>query len=270
MPKLKNYIEHFSSVSQMCDVLKNRPTNAVFASKSPLVKNSTRLRENFHGVKTYSEALDLARNGWSTELENFSTGLSHYENKPRQRATLSPVGYAPHIPNYLQGRPDNMFYTHNVNERVKHIDVVIDVSVAYYVKTHQSMQAAKKIFNAVIALENAGHSVTISCCIDSCVRINNNTQQHLTAVVKLKSDNQKIRPQNLLFPLVHPAMPRVLGFTFLETAPVGISKKFSDAYGTVSTGRETQKILGVPVVKMQNVISRDLTSDDIVEMICKN
>ena len=148
----------------------------------------------------------------------------------RRRVVTSPIGYAPHVPNAIVGRPDSMIKTIMQQEKTKVLEVVVCRSVTAGTTTQEIRKFAAEIVKAISAIEAAGIRVSLIWCASSTVS-DKHKGQLAQCFVELKSQSEKINPSRIYFALGHPAAHRRIAFRWLETCPSVKSKKFADGYG---------------------------------------
>ena len=74
----------------------------------------------------------------------------------------SPVGFVPNIPNYLSGRPDNMFSVKTQTYKsCKVLNVCVNSAVAYSVETKDIISFNQKLLNVVYTLEKRGYRLNL-------------------------------------------------------------------------------------------------------------
>ena len=229
---MKNAIEFFPNLNALLTANASRALNKAFKDW-PLSLSSKREsagQTEFTGTASYAEAERLCREGWFEKLDNFKEACSiRPADQLRRRVVTSPIGYAPHVPNAIMGRPDSMIKTIMLKEKARAVNVVVNTTINGNYNTSCIRKYAAEIVKAISAIEAAGTRVSLTLCAVSVVSQNNG--QLAQCFVTLKQASEKINPARIYFPLVHPSMLRRIGLRWLETCPAVISKKFPGRYG---------------------------------------
>ena len=144
-----------------------------------------------------------------------------------------PVGYAPHVPNAIAGRPYSMIYQKRIVEQQPSINIFVNFKASAKFTKEQIEQTAINIF-----------SVLQDTKINLCVGVTSHTRKSKRAkeatsrvmlVVKLSNESM---PQKF-FATAHPSMLRRLYFRWLETVPGLKHKKYIENYGYVGNFSQT-------------------------------
>lgn len=263
MPALQDYVEHFSNLNQLIHELEKREINNVFTDEWYQVKSYIqRDSKGFYAVDSLEEAFKLCRDGWTENLEEFKEPSNKTPTKSVKRAALGPVGFAPHVPNAIQGRPDSMIYTVARREKVRTLSVMVHISVGFRIKQRDMFAAGREIFRAIQNIENNGIRVALDVCFFASFA--GTSKQQIIGTVNIKKAQEKLNPKRVYFPLVHPAMLRVIGLAFQETCPVRISSKFKFDRGTPLSKEGCQRIIKAEhMISLAEVIHKGLTAADI-------
>lgn len=230
---MENAIEFFPNLNALLAANASRKANSVFVGLETSLMES-RFETEFTGTASYAEAEKLCREGWFEKLEQFKEACSvKPADQLRRRVVTNPIGYAPHVPNAIMGRPDSMIKTIMQKEKATTVEIVVSTTVSAKTKTEDVVKYAARILQAIAAIEANGVRVKITLCA-----INNNSEkkgtgQLVQCFVTLKEAGEKLNPARVYFPLVHPSMFRRITFRWLETCPKVKSRKFATNYGFV-------------------------------------
>ena len=229
---MENAIEFFPNLNALLAANASRKLNRAFKDCSVCASSYESARQtNFAGTASYAEAERLCREGWFEKLDDFKEACSiRPTNQLRRRVVTSPIGYAPHVPNAIVGRPDSMIKTIMQQEKTKVLEVVVCRSVTAGTTTQEIRKFAAEIVKAISAIEATGIRVSLIWCASSTVS-DKHKGQLAQCFVELKSQSEKINPSRIYFALVHPSAHRRIAFRWLETCPSVKSKKFADGYG---------------------------------------
>ena len=105
----KTEVIQYDSLKEFYDYLVKTPFNEAFCWAE---HSSVTGSENFTKTKSFDEAVDLFKNGWSDMASKLVQRLKVIESKTeptmKPRNTTSVCGYQAIVPLYLQGVPNNM------------------------------------------------------------------------------------------------------------------------------------------------------------------
>ena len=229
---MKSAIEFFPSLNALLSANSTRQTNKAFKDLNRCLDSSyeSSRRTEFTGTASYAEAEKLCRDGWFEKLEAFKAACSiRPADQLRRRVVTSHIGYAPHVPNAIMGRPDSMIKTIMQKEKSRALELVVNTTASSDYTADTIRKYAAEIVKAISAIEAGGIRVKLTSCV-----INSISARHgqlAQCFVTIKAPTEKINPARVYFPLVHPSMLRRIGLRWLETCPDVTSKKFQDGYG---------------------------------------
>ena len=239
--------------------------------------NDDRLgRESFtkswDGVNSYKEAEDLAINGWKEAEENKELNnifnLQVNEEDKLISFKNDVVGYTPVVPLVLQGIPNCMTNVTKKRVKSKIIHIAYNISTTCGTSSEQIMKAGIELFKVIMQLERQGYRVKLTAMQDF-----TNSDGSNLMVLNLKSEYKPLHITSMMFPLLHPAMFRVIGFAWYERSPVtwymsGYGRSYDSEFSRESFLKAIKKIL-----KTDNLVYfryRDLedkTADEIIDKI---
>lgn len=237
--------EHFESINQLLNVIDSRPNNSEMRSQH----SSKEGDKSFTGTKNWNEAVELFQYGYKDVLDEIKSGIAKNVkcNVTEQRRHIrnGVVGYAPNVPNAIQGLPNSMIYTEKQPQKVKAVTI-------YYAPTENCGTGVKVFIKSGIAMLSAINILEMSG-----VRVNlnivffNGTNMGDTegtlVNVKVKDFREHMDIQKLCFPVVHPSMFRRFGFKWLETTP-----KMEQSHWAYSYGHHSQKFNDIIRKNMKN------------------
>lgn len=223
-----NFIkEHFRSINEMISVIESRPNNDIMEDEH----SSSTGSKSFTGSKSYAEAKELFRNGYTEILQQIKTGVAANMKKTmtanRRRVETGVVGYAPHVPNAIQGLPNSMIYTRQAPQKTKAVSVVVGITENCDKDASEFIKSGIAALGVVNTLELRGYRVNLKVAFY--VAESNNDRAWGTVSVKDYREHMDL--QKLCFPLAHPSMFRRLGFKWLETAQGLKSSGWNWGYG---------------------------------------
>ena len=185
------------------------------------------LKENWHGVKSYEEALTLMNNGWNEKVSALQTTLKDCKALQAQKriAFRNEVhGFAPVVPLAILGVPNSMINTAIKPVKAKVISVFYDMTISCANDAEQLIKNGRKMVETIVKLENMGYRVNLYMTQQYC----DNTSGDIL-VIKIKSAEQPLDLKRICFPIMHPAMFRVIGFDWYGKFPKG---KYREGYGS--------------------------------------
>lgn len=221
----------FSSLEDFYKYITNTPLNDTFKFER---LSSVTARESFCGTKSFEEAVELFKNGWSEMSERLSNRLKaegKFEPTMTYRNVQSVQGYHPIVPLYLMGIPNNMITKKMVPMKQKVVTLNKSLDYSSRVKTEQIVEESIKAFRIIQKLESQNYRVNLNLVIGASGSMWNSSGEKYFIRIRLKSANEKLNISKLSFPLVHPSMLRRLYFRFIEVHPP-VSKSFLHGYGS--------------------------------------
>lgn len=217
---------------------------------------------SFTKTKSFDEAVDLFKNGWSDMANKLVQKLKVIENKTehtmKPRNTLSVCGYQAIVPLYLQGAPNNMMNKKMVP--VKQKVITLNKSIDYKARTSadEIIEESIKAMRIVKKLEAQGYRCNLNIVLGS-----KESSSSFFVKVRIKSANEKLNVSKLAFPLVHPSMLRRLFFRFIEVYP-NITKEFIFGYGKPSTSEELRDLFKGEYL-LPNFIKKDVENINTID-----
>lgn len=173
----------------------------------------------FNGWTSFTDALDLARSGWSEHLsETIEIAEEAVKLCEREHTdfTFAPVydvaGSMVDVARFLSGEPDCMvdYPLTPTSKAGKVITLCAGVAYSGSVSTSTIRQRGQVLVALAIALSRLGHSVEIWADHTS----SNYPDVHHTRVL-IKGADDALDAERIMFAFCHPAMPRQLGFSAL-------------------------------------------------------
>ena len=190
--------------------------------------------ERFTNTKSFEEACDLFKNGWTQMSETLKNRLK-VEGKFEPTLTSKNVqdvqGYHPIVPLYLMGVPNNMVSRKMVPMKQKIVTLNKSFDYNCRVKVEQIIDESIKALRIIQKLESQNYRVNLNIIIGVSGGIGKHSDEKYFIKIRLKSANEKLNISKLSFPMVHPSMLRRLYFRFMEVYP-GVSEYFRTGYGT--------------------------------------
>lgn len=231
-------VETFPSMEKFLQVIRKREINPIFFERKERLqdvsKEDTAKDFYFAGTKNYKESESLARKGWIPDNSIFRQAKSSILNanaateKIKREAKVGVIGYTPHVPNFLQGRPDSMIYTQirHTKTNKKTLKLCFNITSSCNMDVEKITKCADLLFKIINSSDYDLH-VVVMCGV--AVNLQQRREQKICCFVDLK----KATLQQIYFAIVNPSMLRRLVFRWFETNPERITKKFIKNYGHI-------------------------------------
>ena len=212
-------VEQFKSITEMLDILNNRPNNEVMKNGHDSENNS----KSFSGSESYKEACDLCKYGYKEILPNLKKEMNKAErslnklfiHQQQFRYFNNQVGFIPNVPNLLAGKPDCMINIDKITKKQKVMNIVYLMAANCCTDIDLWIKAGPIMLMAIRFIEKSGIRVRLWSCFFYAEECGN----YDVATVKIKDYNETFDLQRLSFPIAHPSMFRRIGFKQLETVP---------------------------------------------------
>jgi hypothetical protein len=171
----------------------------------------------FHGVKSYGEALELLRTGYQPTVEKLQTALKAnvLGNGKRVAFENNVHGFAPVVPLALKGVPNSMINATMKPIKCKVVDVYFDLGVTCCITSEQIIEAGQKLLGTIIELEKQGYRFNLYA-----LQAFSDYRDADVLCVKVKSSDKPLDIKRISFPLTHPAFFRVIGFDWQSKSPI--------------------------------------------------
>lgn len=222
--------EEFASIRELLKVLSSRPNNAFMNGQH----HSTRQgRKDFTGTNTYEEAVSLFENGYKDVLPQIKEGLEKNiratGNHERRFVRNGVVGYAPNVPNAIQGLPNSMIYTEKQIQKVKAVSIFYSPTANCGTRVETFIKSGICVLSAINILELSGVRVNLNVIMFNAA--NDSETEGTRVSVKVKDYREHMDVLKLCFPVVHPSLFRRFGFKWLETSPGITEGGWAGTYG---------------------------------------
>lgn len=222
--------EHFKTLNELTETIEKRPLNKVFAGERPYSETLAPKNDPFYYSASYDDASELLKSGYREPLERMKAEILKVEKNaptPRQKRFKSISGYAPHVPNAIQGIPLSMFNRKNTPKPSKTIHLLYGFSAVGRTRAEDLIKGGVMFISLVNSLERAGYRVKID--IVRCTTTS--TRNAIGYTCNLKEYSQPLNLLKLCYPLVHPSMLRRTSFKWCETLPKLTDRGYKGTYG---------------------------------------
>ncbi len=206
----------FDTLKSFVDYLKVTPISEKFEYR---ILESEKPYKNWVDPIDYNQALQICENGWDKNLEQLLFVKRSIDQKllfPTKRIRVGKdiVGYAPSVPDFLNGNPINMYNTmrENVYDNIHiYVDLYSDVNAT----PSQIYNRGILILALIDALQFKGYSVEVGAF--SVLYVNN---EILKVYFNLKEGIERLNVKRAYFPLCSSAFVRRLLFRLIEVTPL--------------------------------------------------
>ena len=253
-------VVEFNNLNEYIKYIEETPTNKTFDDGDYLSsKRVERGNYNWRGTKTYKEAKELMKSGWTVGAEKLTQKLKIAEANKQvdtvYKNILSMAGYQAIVPLYLQGVPNCMVNKKPVKIKNKVITINRVMVASASVSSETLMDESIKCFQIIKKIESAGYRVNLNLIMSNgygCIK------------VRLKSASEKLNISKLAFPLIHPAMFRRMFFRFIEVYPT-MPTNYRYTYGSVPSESEFKAMCPKGEIILPTLL-KGHTEDEIVRL----
>ena len=247
----KDFLEKFESISEFQRAINTREVHEFYKG----ILSSENATKTFTGTESYEEAEKLLSHGDKSIAAKFVECNGKRMNEAKKNTIYnSPVGFVPNIPNYLSGRPDNMFAVKTQTYKsCKVLNVCVNSAVAYSVETKDIISFNQKLLNVVYTLEKRGYRLNLYVGATLYFECTNNVG---ACFIKVKDSGKLMNVTNVAYPLCNASFLRRHFFKWVETN----GKTFARTYGCIAQRVESEKAIK-QLFNRTNNISLIITSD---------
>ena len=190
---------------------------------------------NWHGVKSYEQALDYMKNGYQPTVDSMRGIFKANRNGEGTRFSFQNQiqGFAPVVPLALKGVPNCMVNMTMKPIKAKVIDIYYDMTASCSVDSDDIIKAGQTLLGTVIEMERQGYRFNLYA-----VQSYTDSTSADMLMVKIKNASQPLDLKRISFPLTHTAFFRVIGFDWYSKVPDG---KYRCGYGCALTHSISRK-----------------------------
>ncbi len=212
---MKVNVERFETAN---DLVKVSATREITSSQFDDYRKKQ--REDFTGVKTYEEALEMLKTGYQPTVDKMQETMKNVKSSGESKRISffnDVVGFQPIVPLAIMGVPNSMTNMYMKPIKSKVVNVYYDMTVNCGITKEQLLAAGQKVLGVILQLEKQGYKFNLYA-----------TQTYSTSLsadmccVKIKNANTPLDLKRISFPLTHPAFFRVIGFDWYSRFPKGI------------------------------------------------
>ena len=179
------------------------------------------IHDDWHGVNSYQEALDLMTNGYQPVVERLREELkvSSTIGSPRFAFSNEVQGFLPFVPLALKGIPQSMIDLRIRPLKAKVLDIYYDITANSDKDPEDFIKAGQVLLGTVLALESQGYKFNLYA-VQSYQGTCDGERVADFLCAKVKSSNSPLDLKRMSFPLTHPAYFRVIGFDWESKSPI--------------------------------------------------
>ena len=153
--------ENFKSLHDLMSTLEKRPNNEPMRGEDSSKSNG----KSFTGTESYKEAEEIMSHGYTKILPEIKKGMvqanASMSPMQRRRVTTGVQGYAPHVPNTIQGLPNSMIRTESQMQKVKAVSIVYAMAGMANVPSSEFIKCGIVVLSIVNKLELSGCRVSL-------------------------------------------------------------------------------------------------------------
>ena len=247
----KDFLEKFESISDFQRTINTREVHEFYKD----ILSSENATKTFTGTESYEEAENLLLHGDKSMAAQLVECNGKRMNEAKKSTIYnSPVGFVPNIPNYLSGRPDNMFAVKTQTYKsCKVLNVFVNSAVSFDVTTKDIIAFNQKLLNVVYTLEKRGYRLNLYVGVVAEFSKSSNIG---ACFIKVKDSGKLMNVTNVAYPLCNASFLRRHFFKWVETN----GKTFSRSHGCIAPRIESEKAIKQLFNRTKN-ISLIITSD---------
>jgi len=237
------WTERFDSMHSFLEICQSRTKQPDF-SRDVFAGGSDHRYAKWQGCGTIKETIELVTKGWEEPIGEINKTVREAQQIPaakRMKIFNDVEGYAPIVPAALVGHPLSMVNMKLKRTKVRVVDVYVDIGALCNVTADEMMRSAKVVLSELVGLEMQGYRARINI-----VDFFTEAPVSTGVIIKIKDESQPFDLKRITFPLIHPAMSRMLLFGWFERFPhsayvgPGYGRLLHNEYDKV----EVRKIIG--------------------------
>ena len=231
-----NFMKQFNSINELVRYLDNAKVSSTWQG---YLQDSKRTDDpSWSGYNTYDEAREMILKG-DAGLAKKLRGTEKLDiNIPitgtRRRITTAVAGFAPHVPNYIAGVPNNMLWCVEKKVQQHILTIVYNIGCLSGSSGDEVTKVSARIMSAIMSAERKGHRINLWVA-----SAQTKGGQKCGFLCKIKEAGQHIDTHKMALPMISPAMNRRFGFRFRETME-GLSDVWVYGYGYSMGTRELE------------------------------
>ena len=247
----KDFLEKFESISAFQRAINSRETEEFYKERMSSKVGS----KEFTNTESYEEAENLLSYGDKKAVAKLVECNGKRMNETKKNTIYnSPIGFVPNIPNYLSGRPDNMFAIKTQTYKsCKVLNVCVNSAVSFKTGLKDIIAFNQKLLNVVYTLEKRGYRLNLYVGVVAEYAKSGNIG---ACFIKVKDSGKLLNVTSVAYPLCNASFLRRHFFKWVETN----GKTFAKSYGCIAPRYKSEKVIKQLFRNTHN-ISLIITSD---------
>ena len=210
----KSFFKQFNSINELVRTLDAAQTSEGWGYCS---SQSTSDPEHY-GYDSYEEARSMILRG-DNELAKQLRGTEKLNiNIPvtgtRRKMCTRVAGFAPHVPNYIVGMPNNMLWVEEKKAKSPVLTIVYNIGCLSGSRGSLVTKVSARIMSAIMSAERKGYRINLFV---ASAQHESSSNEDAGFICKIKDAGQHIDTLKMALPMISPAMNRRFGFRFRET-----------------------------------------------------
>lgn len=224
----KSFFKQFNSINELIRTLDNAKTSEGWGYCD---SQSTDDPEHY-GYNSYEEARSMILRG-DNELAKKLRGTEKLNiNIPvtgtRCKICTRVAGFAPHVPNYIVGVPNDMLWVEEKKAKSPVLTIVYNIGCLSGSSGSLVTKVSARIMSAIMSAERKGYRINLFV---ASAQHEGDCNEDAGFICKIKDAGQHIDTLKMALPMISPAMNRRFGFRFRETLEGLSVQMWSCGYG---------------------------------------
>lgn len=153
---------------------------------------------------------DLAKQLRGTEKLDINIPVTGTRRKMCTRV----AGFAPHVPNYIVGVPNDMLWVEEKKAKSPVLTIVYNIGCLAGSSGSLVTKVSARIMSAIMSAERKGYRINLFV---ASAQHESDSNEDAGFICKIKDAGQHIDTLKMALPMISPAMNRRFGFRFRET-----------------------------------------------------
>lgn len=210
----KSFFKQFNSINDLIRTLDNAETSEGWGK----CDSQNTDNPNFYGYASYEEARSMILRG-DNELAKQLRGTEKLNiNIPgmgtRRKMCTRVAGFAPHVPNYIAGVPNDMLWVEEKKAKSPVLTIVYNIGCLGMSSGSSVTKVSARIMSAIMSAERKGYRINLFV---ASAQHESDSNEDAGFICKIKDAGQHIDTLKMAVPMISPAMNRRFGFRFRET-----------------------------------------------------
>lgn len=202
---MEKELKIFQSVAEMLRFIENSTKLGTYLMEDDDVY---RRHRKWFGVASYDKAKELLKYGYKADVNQELNVPIFSTTGERKVNTIGMVGYAPHVPNAINGLPLCMRTKKKVEVRNKVVDLYFNATFGKEVDFQTIKEKGERMIQIIKEHESKGVRVNLYVAASAY----DFGKHQATIVVKYKDAKHPLNVSRLYYPLMHPSFLRVFLF----------------------------------------------------------